>query len=414
MHAKVLARHRHRCRARPGRDARVRRGRAWGRAGRPAPGAQADPHLAAAAGQNFSLEGQFVEWQKWRFHLRFHRRTGRRCRWSATPGGRGEGRCRRSSCPDQDADPNWSCTYMDVGEFGFGLLASPLKLGLDVPENACCWCSGVGRHPRPERAGGAAAVGQGGGGSSASPATGVAPLRAVGRRLRGPRRGANCVRSIAQVGNYDYLLDWVFTQNGVIRGEVGLTGIDAPKGVGLEARPPGTEYGRSRRSWWRLLPEPRLLQLPPRRRCRWPRVTASCSATCIPARPGAAQARGAGGTPGRPARRSWIAPEGHGAGRSSTRPAQRLRPTHRLPDRAPRHGRAAARRSPTTSAPASSRTRCGSPPSTPTSATRPATRPTSTRAHPACRSSSAAAATPATTTNAGRGLAGEEASLPSS
>ena len=43
------------------------------------------------------------------------------------------------------------------------------------------------------------------------------------------------VRSIAQLGNYDYLIDWIFTQSGVIRVEVGLTGIDAPKAVGPQA-----------------------------------------------------------------------------------------------------------------------------------------------------------------------------------
>ena len=39
------------------------------------------------------------------------------------------------------------------------------------------------------------------------------------------------VRSIAQVGNYDYLIDWVFNQSGVVRVDVALTGIDAPKTV---------------------------------------------------------------------------------------------------------------------------------------------------------------------------------------
>ena len=39
------------------------------------------------------------------------------------------------------------------------------------------------------------------------------------------------MRTISQVGNYDYLFDWVFNQSGVIRVDVALTGIDAPKTV---------------------------------------------------------------------------------------------------------------------------------------------------------------------------------------
>jgi primary-amine oxidase len=39
------------------------------------------------------------------------------------------------------------------------------------------------------------------------------------------------MRMIAQVGNYDYVIDWVFTQRATIRVDVALTGIDAAKGV---------------------------------------------------------------------------------------------------------------------------------------------------------------------------------------
>ena len=167
--------------------------------------------------------------------LRFERRTGPVVSL-VTYAGRPvlyQGSLSEIFVPYQDADPNWFYrTYMDAGEFGFGLLASPLTPGLDVPENAVLLDALV-----------SAAI--------PDPSVPVVPLplpRVVGvfERLTGdpawrhfePFSGGAyegraevelVVRSIAQVGNYDYLIDWVFTQNGVIRVEVGLTGIDAPK-----------------------------------------------------------------------------------------------------------------------------------------------------------------------------------------
>jgi primary-amine oxidase len=39
------------------------------------------------------------------------------------------------------------------------------------------------------------------------------------------------LRTIESVGNYDYLIDWVLSEAGIIRIDVGATGIDAVKGV---------------------------------------------------------------------------------------------------------------------------------------------------------------------------------------
>lgn len=39
------------------------------------------------------------------------------------------------------------------------------------------------------------------------------------------------VRMIGTVGNYDYILDWVLTQAGTIKGMIDATGIDSVKEV---------------------------------------------------------------------------------------------------------------------------------------------------------------------------------------
>lgn len=194
--------------------------------------------ISQPGGANFRIDGNFIEWQKWRFHARFERRSGpvislvtydqRQVMY--------QGSLAEIFVPYQDPGANWYYrTYMDAGEFGFGLLASPLAPGLDVPENAVLLDGLV-----------AAAI--------PDPSLPVIPLplsRVIGvfERLTGNPAWRHfeqfaggayegraevelVVRSIAQVGNYDYLLDWIFTQSGAIRVEVGLTGIDAPKAIG--------------------------------------------------------------------------------------------------------------------------------------------------------------------------------------
>ena len=190
-------------------------------------------------GRNFTLTGNFVEWQKWKFHVRFERRSGTVISL-VTYDGRPimyQGSLAEIFVPYQDPDANWFYrTYMDAGEFGFGLLSSPLKLGLDVPATAVLLDALV-----------SAAI--------PDPSVPVVPLplpQVVGvfERLTGNPAWRHfelfagpvpayegradvelVVRSVSQLGNYDYMVDWVFNQSGAIRVDVALTGIDAPKGV---------------------------------------------------------------------------------------------------------------------------------------------------------------------------------------
>ncbi len=187
-------------------------------------------------GANFHIDGNFVEWQKWRFHVRYERRAGPVISL-ATYDGRSvlyQGSLAEVFVPYQDPGQNWYYrTYMDEGEYGMGLFGSPLVPGLDVPDTAVL-IDGLIAAALPD------------------PTLPVVPLplpRVVGifERLTGDPAWRHyesfraayegraavelVVRSISQVGNYDYLIDWVFTQNGIVRAEVGLTGIDAPKAV---------------------------------------------------------------------------------------------------------------------------------------------------------------------------------------
>ncbi len=187
------------------------------------------------AGANFKLKGGLqVEWQNWSFHLRFERRNGiviSLVRYND------KGELRKVAyqmalsemfVPYMDPYPTWSYkAFLDAGEYGLGYLASSLRPGQDCPLNAvyinAVVPSDTGKVFPVERAM-----------CIFERATGDPAWRHAenaGRDVESRRAVDLVVRMIPTVGNYDYTLDWVFTQAADIKLRLGATGILAIKGV---------------------------------------------------------------------------------------------------------------------------------------------------------------------------------------
>jgi primary-amine oxidase len=133
--------------------------------------------------------------------------------------------------PYQDPTEGWYYrNYMDAGEYGVGTMASPLVAGADCPDNA------IYLSPVMANAGGGADVLD-----RRVCIFELAPGEPVWRHydfitqaLESRPATELIVRYIATIGNYDYLLDWVFDHKGNITYRAGATGIDAVKGVAAQ------------------------------------------------------------------------------------------------------------------------------------------------------------------------------------
>lgn len=190
--------------------------------------------ITAPAGDNITLDGGMVRWDNWSFHMRMDRRVGpvlslvkyddhgrqRSIAYQMAPS--------EMFVPYMDSDPTWSFkSYLDAGEYGLGLLASPLAPGKDCPATArfidATFTDDDGKPLKIERA---LCLFERNMGDPAwrhtDPFTSDAESRPDVQLV---------ARSIAVIGNYDYILDFVFTQAGEIEVRVGATGIDAVKGV---------------------------------------------------------------------------------------------------------------------------------------------------------------------------------------
>ena len=123
--------------------------------------------------------------------------------------------------PYGDPDAAWLYKiFMDAGEYGVGLSTRPLNVGSDVPKNATLFDAAIN--------------------DTEGKAQVIKNSFALFERYADPEWSHNgdarerrelVLRAIATIGNYDYVLDWVFLQNGSIKLMAGATGLAQVKAV---------------------------------------------------------------------------------------------------------------------------------------------------------------------------------------
>jgi len=190
--------------------------------------------IHAPRGSNAVITGHQVNWDHWRFHAKLDRRFGpvvSLARWAEDQTARlvlYQGYASEMFVPYMDASEAWYYrSYMDIGEYGFGALASVLQPGVDCPRSATFLDAVLpddsGKAVTYERA---LCIFER---PTGSPAWRHAEI--IDESYEGRPEVELVVRAIPTIGNYDYVTDWVFSPKGEIRIEVGATGMDAVKGV---------------------------------------------------------------------------------------------------------------------------------------------------------------------------------------
>ena len=192
---------------------------------------------------NFVAQGSRIAWDIWRFHYRADKHPGIvLSRIEAR-----EGEAWRSVLdqahlsevfvPYQDPGKGWYWrTYMDSGEYGFGVFLSPLVPGVDCPRHASFLPVTMHQdNGQPVEIPNAVCVFER---PAGEPAWRHYEIFAQSDKLVVPAEGRAktelVLRSASEVGNYDYLVDYVFGQNGSINIDLIATGLDVVKGVATQ------------------------------------------------------------------------------------------------------------------------------------------------------------------------------------
>ena len=184
-------------------------------------------------GASFTIDGHEIRWQKWRFRYAMHPREGLVLN---TVGYEDEGRVRpilyrgalsEMVVPYGDSDKNWRWrSAFDVGEYSVGRLASSIEPKTDAPEYATFIdATFAGDDGKPYTLPRAIAIYERDGGMLWKHYEGYS-------QTNESRRARHLVMFfIATIGNYDYAVNWIFHQDGVIEVDAALSGIMLPKGV---------------------------------------------------------------------------------------------------------------------------------------------------------------------------------------
>lgn len=198
-------------------------------------------------GPGYDVDGHWISWQNWRFHLRADQRVGPVLSLVTYEDGDDvrsvlyQASLSEIFVPYSDPSFHWyHRNFIDAGEFAASGLMKPLVPGADCPAYASYFSaliSDQSGHPetRPniycvfER-------------ESGDPS-----WRHRSGELDIALKRDLVIRSVAVIGNYDYIFDWVLHQDGSIHVGVGATGIVEAKTVKSRDARSGTDddaYGR--------------------------------------------------------------------------------------------------------------------------------------------------------------------------
>eukprot|EP00128_Syssomonas_multiformis_P002670 Colp12_sorted_trinity150504_noHs@12548 len=190
-------------------------------------------------GVSFKAVGNVISWQNWQFHVSFHPRMAAVVSTiTYEQGGTKRPIAFKASLsemfvPYQDPTELWYYkSFFDAGEYGFGLVATPLTPGVSCPDGAL-YIDGVFASAYGEAYVLPRAV------CVFERYTGDLIWRHVGldQHVSEERKAVELVvRSVSVVGYYDYVVDYVFRLDGSIRVKAGATGIDATKAVDTNNR----------------------------------------------------------------------------------------------------------------------------------------------------------------------------------
>ena len=199
--------------------------------------AEDQPDTLGATGPEeprFRIDGQWISWGPWRFHLRIDPRVGPVLSGVSVKDGEDyrsvlyQASLSEMYVPYMDPTRTWYFrTYLDVGEYGIGTSGVSLGIGKDCPADAAgfhgTFMNNQGKVYVKENQ---ACVFERETGDNA-----WSHFSATDQASMARRHTELVVRFIVWLGNYDYVLDWVFTETAEIKARVGATGIVQLKAV---------------------------------------------------------------------------------------------------------------------------------------------------------------------------------------
>ena len=196
--------------------------------------------LSQEGGPNYTIENGVVNWDIWRFRYRTDKRPGLVLSNIDVRDGEEwrsvlyQAHLSEVFVPYMDPSEGWYWrTYMDSGEYGFGLFLTPLRKNVDCPSYATFLPAVVNDDAgNPMEIPDAVCVFER---NIGDPAWRHFEVFEQGPDKFVPAEGRPetelVIRTASEVGNYDYLIDYRFKENGAIYIMIGASGLDAVKGV---------------------------------------------------------------------------------------------------------------------------------------------------------------------------------------